>query len=72
MHISRRYVKKHGIPDPADEVTGYENMDEVCKDLEEVVDVLWFSGTRMFFSSSSFFSRYHPYLHLLQLHLHIQ
>lgn len=45
MHISRRYVKKHGIPDPADEVTGYENMDEVCKDLEEVVDVLWFSGT---------------------------
>ncbi|KAI1442593.1 hypothetical protein F5Y02DRAFT_242078 [Annulohypoxylon stygium] len=45
MHISRRYVKKHGIPDPADEVTGYESMDQVCKDLEEVVDVLWFSGT---------------------------
>ncbi|KAI1455620.1 hypothetical protein F4805DRAFT_267271 [Annulohypoxylon moriforme] len=45
MHISRRYVKKHGIPDPADEVTGYESMDEVCKDFEEVVDVLWFSGT---------------------------
>ncbi|KAI0109351.1 hypothetical protein F4776DRAFT_657311 [Hypoxylon sp. NC0597] len=45
MHISRRYVKKHGIPDPADEVTGYESMDEVCKDLEDVVDVLWFSGT---------------------------
>lgn len=45
MHISRRYVKKHGIPDPADEVTGYESVDEVCKDLEEVVDVLWFSGT---------------------------
>ena len=49
MHISRRYVKKHGIPDPADEVTGYGNMDEVCKDLEEVVDVLWFSGTRMLY-----------------------
>ncbi|KAI0880636.1 uncharacterized protein GGS22DRAFT_174404 [Annulohypoxylon maeteangense] len=45
MHISRRYVKKHGIPDPADEVTGYDSMDEVCKDLEDVVDVLWFSGT---------------------------
>ncbi|KAI1091255.1 hypothetical protein F5B19DRAFT_283800 [Rostrohypoxylon terebratum] len=45
MHISRRYVKKHGIPDPADEVTGYESMDQVCRDLEEVVDVLWFSGT---------------------------
>ncbi|KAI1438436.1 hypothetical protein GGR50DRAFT_691300 [Xylaria sp. CBS 124048] len=45
MHISRRYVKKFGIPDPADEVTGYESMDEVCHDLDEVVDVLWFSGT---------------------------
>ncbi|XXH03313.1 gig suppressor [Hypoxylon texense] len=45
MHISRRYVKKHGIPDPADEVTGYESMDEVCKDIEEVVDVLWFTST---------------------------
>ncbi|KAJ2986950.1 hypothetical protein NUW58_g4781 [Xylaria curta] len=45
MHISRRYVKKFGIPDPADEVTGYETFDEVCRDLEEVVDVLWFSGT---------------------------
>ncbi|KAF3064243.1 hypothetical protein GL218_01094 [Daldinia childiae] len=45
LHISRRYVKKHGIPDPADEVNGYTDMDELCKDLEDVVDVLWFSGT---------------------------
>ncbi|KAJ3577886.1 hypothetical protein NPX13_g2682 [Xylaria arbuscula] len=45
LHISRRYVKKFGIPDPADEVTGYEGMKDVCRDLEEVVDVLWFSGT---------------------------
>ncbi|KAI0536445.1 hypothetical protein GGR58DRAFT_395185 [Xylaria digitata] len=45
LHISRRYVKKFGIPDPADEVTGYDSMEEVCRDLEEVVDVLWFSGT---------------------------
>ncbi|CAJ2502990.1 Uu.00g103840.m01.CDS01 [Anthostomella pinea] len=45
LHISRRYVKKHGIPDPADLVSGYKGMDEVCRDLEEVIDVLWFSGT---------------------------
>ncbi|KAI8950034.1 hypothetical protein F4801DRAFT_579812 [Xylaria longipes] len=45
LHISRRYVKKFGIPDPADEVAGYDAMDEPCRDLEEVVDVLWFSGT---------------------------
>lgn len=47
MHISRRFVKKHGIPDPTDAVAGYASFDEACKDLEEVVDVLWFSGTRM-------------------------
>ncbi|KAK8116635.1 Conserved hypothetical- protein [Apiospora kogelbergensis] len=45
LHISRRYVKKHGIPDPADSVTGYDNFEEVCHDLEEVIFVLWFSGT---------------------------
>ncbi|GAP83251.1 putative meiotic recombination protein DMC1 [Rosellinia necatrix] len=45
LHISRRYVKKFGIPDPADEVTGYESIEEACHDLDEVVDVLWFSGT---------------------------
>ncbi|KAI1262609.1 hypothetical protein F5Y18DRAFT_147100 [Xylariaceae sp. FL1019] len=45
LHISRRFVKKHGIPDPADEVTGYESVDECCHDLEDVVDVLWYSGT---------------------------
>jgi hypothetical protein len=50
LHISRRYVKKFGIPDPADQVSGYENMEEVCRDLEEVVDVLWFSGTRKLYS----------------------
>ncbi|ETS84105.1 hypothetical protein PFICI_02130 [Pestalotiopsis fici W106-1] len=45
LHISRRYVKKHSIPDPQDLVSAYESFDEVCKDLDEVVDVLWFSGT---------------------------
>lgn len=46
LHISRRYVKKHSIPDPNDLVSAYATFDEVCKDMEEVVDVLWFSGTR--------------------------
>lgn len=45
LHISRRYVKKHGIPDPADTVKGYDSFEEVCHDLEEVIFVLWFSGT---------------------------
>ncbi|KAK7964179.1 meiotic recombination protein DMC1 [Apiospora saccharicola] len=45
LHISRRYVKKHGIPDPTDTVKGYDNFEELCHDLEEVIFVLWFSGT---------------------------
>ncbi|KAK7999239.1 hypothetical protein PG991_014914 [Apiospora marii] len=45
LHISRRYVKKHGIPDPTDTVKGYDSFEEVCHDLEEVIFVLWFSGT---------------------------
>ncbi|KAK8079058.1 meiotic recombination protein DMC1 [Apiospora phragmitis] len=45
LHISRRYVKKHGIPNPADTVKGYDSFEEVCHDLEEVIFVLWFSGT---------------------------
>lgn len=31
-----------------EDVHGYDSMIEVCKDLGEVVDVLWLSGTRMF------------------------
>ncbi|KAK8859356.1 meiotic recombination protein DMC1 [Apiospora arundinis] len=45
LHISRRYVKKHGIPDPSDTVKGYDNFEELCHDLEEVILVLWFTGT---------------------------
>ena len=45
LHISRRYVKKFGVPDPSDEVTGYKTMGELCKDLDAVIDVLWLSGT---------------------------
>jgi hypothetical protein len=46
LHISRRYTKKFQPADPAEEVHGYESMNEVAKDLGEVVDVLWLSGTR--------------------------
>lgn len=81
LHVSRRFVKKHGIPataaaaaaslddssaatgtgagvgargeetgrgrgDKEKEVPGYDHVDQMCADLEEVVDVLWFSGTR--------------------------
>lgn len=78
LQVSRRFVKKHGIPETTvtsiggeeteeaggsgprgggnddegkrgqkeKEVPGYESADQMCADLEEVVDVLWFSGTR--------------------------
>ena len=46
LHISRRYTKKFQSTDPAEDVHGYESMNEAAKDLGEVVDVLWLSGTR--------------------------
>lgn len=53
LHVSRRYVKKFQpaeLRDGGGGVRGYSGMAEVCRDLGEVVDVLWRSGTREFFS----------------------
>lgn len=46
LHISRRYVKHFAIPDPSDEITGYKSMVELCKDLDDVINIIWLSGTR--------------------------
>lgn len=46
LHISRRYVKHFAIPDPSDEITGYKSMAELCKDLDDVINIIWLSGTR--------------------------
>lgn len=48
LHISRRYTKKFQPHDATENVHGYETMTEAAKDLGEVVDVLWLSGTRTF------------------------
>jgi len=48
LHVSRRYAKKHMSHEEGETVYGYTSMTEVSKDLGEVVDVLWLSGTRMF------------------------
>jgi len=45
LQISRRYTKRYQPAEPGDSVKGYENFREVCKDLNEVVDVIWLSGT---------------------------
>ncbi|TAQ90873.1 hypothetical protein B7494_g803 [Chlorociboria aeruginascens] len=45
LHISRRYTKKFQEREEGETVFGYENMREVARDLGEVVDVLWLSGT---------------------------
>ncbi len=44
--VSRRYTKKFQPAEPGDEVTGYTKIRDVCRDLAEIVDVLWLSGTR--------------------------
>ncbi|PQE21082.1 meiotic recombination DMC1 protein [Rutstroemia sp. NJR-2017a WRK4] len=45
LHISRRYTKKFQAAEEGDTVTGYTSMKDAAKDLSEVVDVLWLSGT---------------------------
>ena len=55
-HITRRFVKKTGKAtgsvdvdtDTDAEVEGYKAMSELCKDLEDVINIVWLSGTRMF------------------------
>ncbi|OAA66647.1 hypothetical protein SPI_01223 [Niveomyces insectorum RCEF 264] len=45
LHISRRFVKKHGIPAPDDTVVGYRSMGELCRDVDGLLNNLWKSGT---------------------------
>ncbi|KAL7805404.1 hypothetical protein V8C44DRAFT_340965 [Trichoderma aethiopicum] len=45
MTISRRYVKKFGGAQEGDDVVGFRTFGEVCKELDEVVNILWQSGT---------------------------
>ncbi|QSZ33312.1 hypothetical protein DSL72_002900 [Monilinia vaccinii-corymbosi] len=45
LHVARRYTKKFEDHEEGDSVTGYVSMKEVAKDLSEVIDVLWLSGT---------------------------
>jgi len=45
LHVSRRYAKKFQTEEVEGEVKGYESFGEVARDLGEVVDVLWLSGT---------------------------
>lgn len=53
LYISRRYIKKFSIENPDDEVSGYRSIGELCKDVEALVDILWLSATRGFYSLSS-------------------
>lgn len=46
MYISRRFVKKFEEPRPGDDVVGYKNVGELCKDIEALMDIIWLSGTR--------------------------
>lgn len=48
LHVSRRYAKKFQPlrENETEALKGYESMSEVARDLGEVVDVVWLSGTR--------------------------
>lgn len=55
LGISRRYEKRSNL-NLEDEMSsdldgrGYEEFDEVAKDLETLADAIWVSGTRRFYS----------------------
>jgi hypothetical protein len=59
LHVSRRYTKKFQPPEPGDEVTGYQNICDACKDLGDVVDVLWLSATRIDSHTAVLISAWH-------------
>jgi len=52
-HIGRRFAKKSALAQPEDEVVGYRSMSELCKDLDELINIIWLSGTRKFCSTSA-------------------
>ncbi|KAJ4417253.1 hypothetical protein N0V82_006286 [Gnomoniopsis sp. IMI 355080] len=45
MYITRREVKKFQERKPGDDVVGYKNVGELCKDIEALIEILWLSGT---------------------------
>lgn len=47
MYITRREVKKFQEAKPGDDVVGYKNVGELCKDVDALTEILWLSGTRM-------------------------
>lgn len=47
-HISRRFAKRSAIAAPEDDVVGYKYMSELCKDIDDLVNIIWLSGTREF------------------------
>lgn len=55
LHISRRYAKKFQPlrEDEVEALKGYESFGEAAKDLGEVVDIVWLSGTRQYFFLSN-------------------
>jgi len=46
-HIGRRFAKKSAIALPEDDAVGYKSISELCKDLDELINIIWLSGTPM-------------------------
>ena len=46
LAVSRRFVKKFQDAQPGETIIGYTRFSDVCKDLSEILNVIWLSGTR--------------------------
>ena len=48
-YVSRRFIKRTEAmetPCLADDVAGYKSASELCKDLEQLISIIWLTGTR--------------------------
>lgn len=45
--VSRRLIRKGSGPSYEGDSGGYMSVDQLCKDLDGIINTLWLSGTRM-------------------------
>jgi len=53
LHIQRQFAKRDNEAALGPEDRGYASFGEAAKDIERLLDIIWVSGTRRFYSSRS-------------------
>jgi len=48
LQVQRRFAKRGSADPSAHDVKGYKSFSEAGKDMEEILDIVWVSGTRRY------------------------